>query len=142
MKKNRFAWTVILLVPVIAASCGRGRSEFNTEGWIDDNTYRVVQVGEPDAKLQTSEKRRESARQAAIMKAQRRIVEAFTKLYAAKDADDGQRGARWNDVTSPVRISAAGGVVVSAVYDDNDYCEILYELKRKNLRKKVVAGDW
>jgi hypothetical protein len=35
-----------------------------------------------------------------------------------------------------------GGSVVKETYNEDDDCEIVYEVKAKGLKKKVTAAEW
>ena len=77
-----------LALPVAFISCAssgglggqvKGDS-FKTEGWIDDDTYRITETGAPGEKFQTKNPviQKKVAKEVAVMSAQSRIVEKFT----------------------------------------------------------------
>jgi hypothetical protein len=142
MNVKGVAYLLFLPVFVSGAWCSHGQNSVKTGEWVDGDTFRIEQVGAPRAGLKTKQERQESARQSAIAQAQKRIVEIFMAAGPIKNQDDALREKRWNDSSSEMRKSAAGGTIINIIYDDVDYCEIVYELKRKDLRKKVVNGTW
>ncbi len=115
---------------------------FKTEGWIDDNTYRLAAAGVSKSTLKNKVARRESAKRAAILNAQYQVLEKFkgSKIEGAAGMSDFENTgiAIAQEVSGIVK----GGSVVSATYDEEDNCEIIYEVKAKGLKKKVSAADW
>ena len=148
---NLFAVTLALALGLALTftSCGGGKiggqvegQTFKTEGWIDDDTYRLAASGVPKSTLKNKVARRESAKRAAILNAQYQVLEKFkgSKIEGAAGMSDFENTgiAIAQEVSGIVK----GGSVVSATYDEEDNCEIIYEVKAKGLKKKVAAADW
>ena len=149
--KKIFAVTLALALGLTFTftSCGGGKiggqvegQTFKTEGWIDDDTYRLAASGVPKYTLKNKVARRESAKRAAILNAQYQVLEKFkgSKIEGAAGMSDFENTgiAIAQEVSGIVK----GGSVVSATYDEEDNCEIIYEVKAKGLKKKVAAADW
>ncbi len=147
--KKLFVMSLVLVMGLVFASCGGGTiggqvqgEKFKTEGWIDDNTYRLAAAGVPNSKLKNKVQRRESAKRAAILNAQYQVLEKFkgSKIEGAAGMSDFENTgiAIAQEVSGVVK----GGSVASATYDEEDNCEIIYEVKAKGLKKKVSAAEW
>ncbi len=149
--KKIFAVTLALALGLAFTftSCGGGKiggqvegQTFKTEGWIDDDTYRLAASGVPKSTLKNKVARRESAKRAAILNAQYQVLEKFkgSKIEGAAGMSDFENTgiAIAQEVSGIVK----GGSVVSATYDEEDNCEIIYEVKAKGLKKKGAAADW
>lgn len=147
--KKLFVMSLVLIMGLVFTSCGGGKiggqvegEKFKTEGWIDDNTYRLAAAGVPNAKLKNKVARRESAKRAAILNAQYQVLEKFkgSKIEGAAGMSDFENTgiAIAQEVSGIVK----GGSVASATFDEEDNCEIIYEVKAKGLKNKVSAAEW
>ncbi|MCL2155084.1 MAG: hypothetical protein FWH53_05410 [Leptospirales bacterium] len=141
--------TISIGIAFALTSCGGSKiggtvegKTYKTEGWIDDDTYRIAAAGVPNSKLSNQVQRRESAKRAAILNAQYQVLEKFkgSSIEGAAGMSDFESSgiAIAQEVSGVVK----GGSVVSATYDDDDNCEVIYEVKAKGLKKKVGAADW
>jgi len=108
------------------------------EGWCDKNTYRIFAKAEANKKIKDIGKRKESARWGAVLNAQYLILEKF-------------KGARIEGTGISVFIDpkeiAAGkeligyvknGTVIAEKYDEEQTCEIVYEVHGTDLKKKTA----
>lgn len=144
---------VFLLIGIAALTVGftacsgsmggqvKGKS-YITEGWVDDNTFRIVTMGVPKKTLTNQIARRESAKEAAILNAQKNILAKFkgAKVGAASGMQDFEMTGV--AVSQEVEGVIKGGSVRKVTYDADDNCEIIYEVKARGLKKKVAAADW
>lgn len=146
MKKFLVAAALIVGVAVIA-SCGprslggqvKGES-YITEGWVDDHTFRVTATGAPKQGLTNKIQRRGTAKEAAIMAAQKTIIEKFKGARiegAAGAVDYASTGVA---IMKEFGGLVKGGSVKKETYDDDDNCEIVYEVMSRNLKKQVQFG--
>jgi len=129
-------------------SCGGNKiggtvdgKSYKTEGWIDDDTFRIAASGAANSKLTNQVARRESSKQAAKMNAQYQVLgkmKGATIEGAAGMSDFESTGIA---VSEEVNGVLKGGSVIEAKWDDDDNCEIIYEVKSKGLKKKVTA-EW
>jgi len=119
----------------------KGKS-YRTEGWIDANTYRIAAAGVPTKTLTNKVQRRESAKRAAILNAQYQVLEKFkgSKIEGAAGMSNFEMTGM--AVAQEIKGVVKGGSVRRVTYDDDDNCEIIYEVKAKGLKKKVGAADW
>ena len=146
MKKLLVVAAVMVGLAFIA-SCGprglggqvKGES-FITEGWVDDNTFRVTSTGAPKAGLTNKIQRRGTAKEAAIMMAQKTIIEKFKGARiegAAGAVDYASTGVA---VMKEFGGLVKGGSVKKETYDDDDNCEVVYEVMARGLKKQVQGG--
>ena len=149
--KKLFLVSLILAMGLMFAftSCGGkkigGQVEgetFKTEGWVDDNTYRLAAAGVAKSTLKNKVARRESAKRAAILKAQYQVLEKFkgSKIEGAAGMSDFEMTGI--AIAQEIQGVVKGGSVASATFDEEDNCEIIYEVKAKGLKKKVSAAEW
>jgi len=150
MKKLMIAALVIIAGAALTlSSCGskmggqvEGKS-YKTEGWVDANTYRLTSTGCPgklgEGKPQTL--KRKFAREAARLDAQRLVLIKFKgeKVEAAAGMKDFEVSGV--ALAAEVEGTVKGGSVIKETYQDDDCCEIVYEVKAKNLKKKVQAAE-
>ena len=149
--KKLFAIALILSMGLVFnfSSCGGKKlggqvegDKFTTENWVDENTYRIAASGAPKATLKNKIQRRESAKRAATMNAKYQVLEKFkgSKVEGAAGTSDFENTGM--AIAEEVEGFINGGSVISATYDEDDNCEVIYEVKAKGLKKKVTVADW
>jgi len=129
-------------------ACGGGiggqveGEEFQTEGWIDEDTYRIAAAGVPNQSLTNKIQRRESAKRAAILNAQYQVLEKFkgSKIEGASGVSD--FASTGTAIAQEVKGMVRGGSVVKATFDEEDNCEVIYEVFARGLKNKVSAAEW
>ena len=141
--------TISMGIVFTLTSCGGSKlggsvdgDTYKTEQWVDNDTYRIAAAGVPNSKLSNKVQRKESAKRAATLNAQYQVLEKFkgsTIEGAAGMSDFESTGIA---IAQEVSGYVKGGSVVKATYDDEDNCEIIYEVKAKGLKKKVEAASW
>ncbi|MCL2025983.1 MAG: hypothetical protein FWG92_04170 [Leptospirales bacterium] len=140
---------IVFSIAVLAfAACGSSKiggtvkgETFKSEGWVDDNTYRTTGVGVASPQYTNKVQRRQTARRAAIISAQYQVLEKFTgaKVEGAAGMQDFQLTGI--AVAQEVQGAIRGGSVVSETYDDQENCEVIYQVQARGLRKMVQASD-
>ncbi len=149
--KKLFAMALVLSMGLVFTftSCGGSKiggnvqgETFKNENWVDENTYRLAAAGVANSKLKNKVARRESAKRAAILNAQYQVLEKFkgSKIEGAAGMSDFENTGI--AIAQEIQGVVKGGSVMSATYDEEDNCEIIYEVKAKGLKKKVAAADW
>jgi len=143
---------VVVSVGVIFAltSCGGSKlggqvegQSFKTEGWINNDTYRITSTGCPgklgEGKPQTL--KRKFSREAARLDAQRLVLAKFKgeRIEAAAGMKDFEVSGV--ALAAEVEGTVKGGSIIKETYGDDDCCEIVYEVKSKGLKKKVQSAD-
>jgi hypothetical protein len=145
-------FTLVALVAMIPAltgvfvSCGDGMGgqvkgeAFKTEGWIDADTYRTTATSVPKEGLTKKVQRRGTARESAVLVAQAHVIEKFkgAKVEGASGTSDyASTGfAASKEFAGIVK----GGSVIKETYDDEDNCEVVYEIKSKGLQKQLTGA--
>lgn len=146
MKKISFSALALVFTLSVFAACGprqggqvKGDS-YVSEGWVNDNTFRVIATGTPKATLTNKIQRRGTAKETAIIMAETRVIEKFVGARvegAAGAADYASTGVA---VSKEFKGLVKGGTIVKETYDDDDNCEIIYQVEKKGLKKEVMGG--
>lgn len=145
--KKIFSSILLVLVAVTFNACGsksmggevEGES-FVTEGWVSPDIFRVTATGVPKEGLKNKVQRRGTAKEAALIMGQKRIIEKFVGARmegAAGAADYASTGIAVSKEFSGL---VKGGTIVKSTYDDDDNCELVYQIEKKGLRKDVEGG--
>ncbi len=115
---------------------------FKNEQWVDNDTYRIAAAGIAKKTLTNKIQRRESAKRAAVLNAQYQVLEKFkgSKIEGASGMSDFEMTGI--AIAQEVQGVIKGGSVQSFTYDEEDNCEVIYEVKAKDLKKKVQAAEW
>ena len=109
-----------------------------TEGWCNENTYRIRLTVSPGVKSKTVKERKYSSKKSAILAAQNRILEKFKELgidvkYTAFDP------AAYT-VAYEVKKTVKYGRIIYEKWDEDQNCEIIYEVSGKRLKRKVESA--
>ncbi|MCP4136241.1 MAG: hypothetical protein GY754_35050 [bacterium] len=149
MKRSLVFCLIIIMGIAFSIACGgkkiggqvKGES-FKTEGWVDKNTYRLASSAMATRTITNKVARRESAKRAAILNAQYQILEKFKGSTIEGAAGMSSFEMTGMAVAQEVKGTVKGGSVRKVTYDEEDNCEIIYEVKGKNLKGKVSAAEW
>ena len=140
----------VLAVAFTLIACGGGQKKlggtvkgqsFVMEGWVDNNTYRIVAAGAP-GDFQNKIQRQQSAQRAAMLYAQYMVLEKFKGSRiegAAGMADFQMTGIA---IAQEVEGHIKNGSVRKVTFDKDDNAEIIYEVRANDLRRKVGAAEW
>lgn len=116
--------------------------DYETEGFLDDDTFQVVAEGTWPDELANARKviKRNRAKEGATLKAQTRIMEKF-KGYALKAKGGAESGVGLGEVAiKTIDGYAKGGAIVKTTFDEEDNCSIVYRVQAKGLKKMAEAG--
>ena len=118
----------------------KGGVTYRTEGWVDTNTFRVVAIGFPKQNVTNKMKRQYYAKEAAILSAQKTILEKFKGARVQGKASS--TGGEIDEVIIQKEFGGIinGGSVVEEKYDEQDNCQVTYEVSSLDLKKRVVFG--
>ena len=111
---------------------------FVTEGWITDDIFRVTSTGVPKEGLTNEVQMKGTAQEAALIMAQKRIIEKFVGARlegAAGAADYASTGVA---VSKEFGGTVKGGTIVKTTYDKDCNAEIIYQIESKGLKKRVL----
>lgn len=143
MKKIFLSLLVIALAGSLS-SCkssmgGQVKGEsFVTEGWVSDDIFRVTATGVPKEGLTNEVQKKGTAQEAALIMAQKRIIEKFVGARlegAAGAADYASTGVA---VSKEFGGIVKGGTIVKTTYDEDCNAEIVYQIESKGLKKRVL----
>ena len=145
--KKFFIMALLLVAGFAFTSCAGGGlgsmkgESSKDEAWVDDNTYRIAAQGVPKAGLTNKVQRRGTAKEAATIMAQKAVIEKFkgAKLEGASGVKDLESAgiAIAKEFDGVVK----GGSVIKSTYDDQDNCEVIYEVKSKGLKKRLDSFE-
>lgn len=142
------SFLLIVSISFSLTSCGskiggtvKGDS-ITTEGWIDENTYRLAAVGVPNRKLTNIVQRKASSKRAAILNAQYQVLEKFKGSKIEGAAGMSNFESTGIAIAQEVSGIVKGGSVKKVTYDKDQNCEIIYEVKARGLKRKVASAEW
>ena len=104
------------------------------EGWVDDNTCRMIGEGTPKPNLSNAVQRKGTAREAALLRAQAKMLMQVQEDQGG--AGSVVKGDELKKITGFVR----GGRVLCERHYPGDVCLILYEVQRPNLKTLLGSG--
>ena len=141
--KNYFLLILGLTLATFISSCGESGSSmikgksYKTEGWKDDNTFVVTALGAPAPDAKGMVKRKTQARESAIIMAQKRVLEKMigAEIKGASAVKDGESAGVV--VTKEFQGMVKGGSVIEETYDEDDNCQIVYEVTGRGLKKRA-----
>jgi hypothetical protein len=152
----RKAAAVILLVTsalFVAPNCQRfitkSVEEQGKQGWIDGDTYRLMAVGVFNSRMKDIEDKKTSAKRFAILNAQYQIAEKFKGMLIKgatgiiPDEEYRKELEKQNEKDlNDIKNSIKNGKIIKETYDAEQNCEILYEVRMKDLKRKVSKTYW
>ncbi len=137
-----FLAALILMVP--AFQCGTSSSmlegdtkSYESEGWIDDQTFQVRALGVPREGETNTTKRKIQSKEAATLSAQARVIELMigAKVQGATGSMDGE--STGIALTKEFEGMIRGGSIVKTTYDEEQNCEVVYRVQAKGLKKRA-----
>ena len=143
--KGRIIIVIAACVATIFAgviSCSGKNIQNNTvysdeaiEGWINEDTYQLAAGGMPVRSLKAIDQRKESARLDAITNARCQIIE---KLLGVRIKKEELKNNDMGNISVPEEIKeiVKSGIVKKTVWDYDENCEIIFEIKSTGLKKK------
>ena len=138
---NKFIklFLTMLMFSLILISCGSGVSRERPEGWINDDTFRVMGMGSPADNIDTDDKfRRElTAKQAAELDAKNKIVARIVGSYIESLSSTEKGMIDEYVIQERVAGRIRGASVVETKWDSKQNCTVVMELYSKNLKKQV-----
>lgn len=113
---------------------------YGSEKWVDKDTYRTTATGVPKEGLKNKIQRRGTAKEAAVIMAQSHIIEKFKGAKVEGAAGVSDYASTGFAASKEFAGIVKGGSVVKETYDDEDNCEVVYEVKSKNLQKSLTGS--
>ncbi|MCP4138301.1 MAG: hypothetical protein GY754_45485 [bacterium] len=135
--------SVLLAGPLGTIACRSGQVETKkmiTDGWVDEDTIRVTALGAPKRGLTNIYQKKATAREAAFIMAQYTMLEKFKGPRLEGAAGMAEFGSTGIAVGKELRGIVRGGSIIKEKFDEDQNCEIVYEVKHKGLKKKVIKS--
>lgn len=113
---------------------------FKTEGWVTAHIFRVTATGASKPGLSNKIQKRGTAKEAALIMAQKRIIEKFVGARLEGAAGSVDYASTGIAVAKEFGGLVRGGTIVRTTYDKDANCEIVYQIEKKGLRQSVEGG--
>jgi len=134
---------ILIYILLFLNSCVSGSNQEmprQTEGWVDNNTYRVMSVGFARRGMVDKVRRRFYARESALILAQRMVVEHFTDVSVSGSTTIKNGRVAIIIILKKFSGVITGGNIIYEAYDDNDNCRMIYEVYNPGLKESVLEG--
>ena len=110
---------------------------YKQTGWIDDLTYRVLAIGSSEKHYKNTFTRRANSKKAAILHAKYIIRNKFKQYIIEKSNSTISEKTASQIVKDNLESIISKGNVNQQLFNDIDECEILFEVKGKNLKQRL-----
>ena len=118
---------------------GSDSVDYETEGWLDDDTFQVRTIGAPSVKAKGFVKRRTQSEEAALLSAQKRVIELLVGADV-KGSSGSQDGESTGIVlTKEFKGFVKGGSIIRKSFDSSDNCEIVYRIHADDLKERATS---
>ncbi|MBI4978972.1 MAG: hypothetical protein HZC28_15950 [Spirochaetes bacterium] len=115
----------VCLSALFLASCASDpMRRFGPEGLVGDTRLRVIGVGKASS-IENRDKRRQMAKEAALMVAKDKLARMVTELIMPESPKLREEIAR----------SVPGAMIIECEWADDDTCYILYEVSSESFKK-------
>ncbi len=139
-----FALGVCVFYLLTHTACSSSKLDINSvrdsKGWIDNNTYAIIAVGRPVRTHANARQLKNSARRAAVMNARFKILKRFKALNRRKSSKGDPPRTRLKQ-TIMIRDIIKNGKVVYEKFDQRHNCEIIYQIRHKELKRLIENVD-
>ncbi len=108
-------------------------------GWVDGDTFRVRSEALSRRQSEERQLRRADSKRLAVQQAQDSVIEKFVRdrvKHATKVLDPRSTGVA---ITNEFGGVVKKGDIMREKYDERDACEIIYEVKSPDLKKRVFG---
>lgn len=139
MKNKKLYLFITIMMMIVLSSCGTGVSRNNPEGWINDDTFRVMGMGSPSEDIDVDDKfRREVvSRQAAELDAKNKIVAKIVGSYVESLSSTEKGMIDEYVIQERVAGRVRGVSIVESKWDSKQNCTVVAELYSKGLKKQM-----
>ncbi len=133
---------LIIFISAILAACGSSpQTEISdSEGWVNENTYRVTAVGtiQPHHLSLPLPTRQTLACESAIIMAQTRMLEKFVDAGIAEVQGTVDTAAVGRNIRKYFTGTIRGGDVLRKTFnEETSECEVIYSLTSPGLKRKL-----
>ncbi len=122
---------------VISCSSSTGVSAKNPEGWIDDNTFRVMGMGIAPSDSKDAYQRKILSKEAALLDAKDKVVSKIVGSYIESVSKSEQGLIVEKTVEERVAGRLRGGSIIQTEWDGSENCMLTYEVASNNLRAQL-----
>lgn len=126
-----------LIIAVFTVSCGKGVSKTSPEGWINEDTFRVMGMGVPDDNITEKFQREITAKQAAELDAKNKIVAKIVGSYIESLTASEKGMINENIIQERVKGRVRGVTIIESKWDSKQNCTVIAEVATKGLKKQV-----
>ncbi len=138
-----FVNTLVILFSCTSAAersqLGKESIDYQTEGWLDNQTFQIRTIGSPSSKAKGFVKRRVQSEEAALLGAQKRVLELLVgaNMKSASGSQDGE--STGIIITKKIKGFLKGGAIIRKSFDSDDNCEIIYRIHAEDLKEKAES---
>ena len=125
----------VLLVSIL--SCGTGVSKSSPEGWINDNTFRVMGMGIPSDDETDKFRREVESKQAAELDGKNKVVAKIVGSYIESLSSTEKGMIDEYVIQERVAGRVRGLSVVESKWDSKQNCTVVMELYSKGLKSQM-----
>ncbi|MEI0518736.1 hypothetical protein [Brachyspira murdochii] len=125
----------VLLFSIL--SCGSGVSKTNPEGWINDNTFRVMGMGIPSDDETDKFRREVEAKQAAELDGKNKIAAKIVGSYIESLSSTEKGMIDEYVIQERVAGRVRGLSVVESKWDSKQNCTVVMELYSKGIKSQI-----
>ncbi|MDO6992744.1 hypothetical protein Q5M87_01860 [Brachyspira innocens] len=125
----------VLLISIL--SCGTGVSKSSPEGWINDDTFRVMGMGVPSDGETDKFRREVEAKQAAELDGKNKVVAKIVGSYIESLSSTEKGMIDEYVIQERVAGRVRGLSVVESKWDSKQNCTVVMELYSKGLKSKM-----
>ncbi|PCG20451.1 hypothetical protein [Brachyspira sp. G79] len=125
----------VLLVSIL--SCGTGVSKSSPEGWINDNTFRVMGMGIPSNNETDKFRREVESKQAAELDGKNKVVAKIVGSYIESLSSTEKGMIDEYVIQERVAGRVRGLSVVESKWDSKQNCTVVMELYSKGLKSQI-----
>ena len=127
----------VLLISIL--SCGTGVSKSSPEGWINDDTFRVMGMGIPSDDETDKFRREVEAKQAAELDGKNKVVAKIVGSYIESLSSTEKGMIDEYVIQERVAGRIRGASVVETKWDSQQNCTVVMELYSKGLKSQMDA---
>jgi len=145
--KKVLSSAMVIFVAIAFAGCSSGGlggmlegDEVVSEGWVSPDIFRVTATGAPKPGLTNKIQKRGTAKEAALIMGQKRVLEKFVGARVEGAAGAADYASTGIAVSKEFGGMVKGGTIVKETYDEDDNCEVIYQVEKKGLKKMVDGG--
>lgn len=135
--KNNILAVILVITGLLVISCGSGVSRTRPEGWINEDTFRVMGMGVPSDDISDKFQREITSKQAAELDAKNKIVSKIVGSYVESLSASEKGMLNENVIQERVAGRIRGVSVIETKWDSKQNCTVVSEVYSKGLKKQM-----